>query len=78
MIEYKGFKKGEQIYYAGSLYNIAEFKEFPHGIMIGIKDEFKTNHIDYINPDSVSKVNPCYACQGGGCPVCSGQGIIIN
>ena len=46
--------------------------------MIGIYDEPKSKHIDYLQPDSVNEVMPCYACQGRGCPVCSGYGRLIQ
>lgn len=71
-------KQGNEIYYAGGFYEIAEIKEFPHGKMIGIFDEPPTKHIDYLNPEIVSEVYPCYACQGGGCPVCGGYGKIVG
>lgn len=71
-------KKGDEIFYAGSFYKVADLKEYPHGLMIGIYDEPGTRHIDYLRPDSVRYVSPCYACQGGGCPVCGGYGKIVN
>jgi hypothetical protein len=71
-------KQGVKIFYAGAFYEFAEIKEFPHGIMIGVYDEGKSKHVDYLNPESVSEVIPCYACQGGGCPVCSGLGVLIQ
>ena len=71
-------KQGDEIYYAGRFYEIAEIKEFPHGKMIGIFDEPPSKHIDYLNPEVVSEVYPCYACQGGGCPVCGGYGKIVG
>ena len=74
----KNLKQGNEVFYAGAFYKVAEIKEFPHGIMIGIYDEPKSKHIDYLQPNSVNEVYPCYACQGGGCPVCSGYGRIIQ
>lgn len=71
-------KEGNEIYYAGNFYEIAEIKDFPHGTMVGIYDEPPTKHIDYLNPSGVKEVVPCYACQGGGCPVCSGYGKLIQ
>lgn len=69
---------GEYTYYAGSFYKVAEIKEFPHGIMIGIYDQNDNEHIDYVKAESVKKAIPCYACHGGGCPVCSGIGKLIQ
>lgn len=74
----KELRVADMVYYAGSIYKSAGLKDFPHGKMIGIYDEPPSDHIDYLSPDSVSLVYPCYACQGGGCPVCSGQGEIIS
>lgn len=71
-------KEGDEVFFAGNFFEVAEIKDFPHGKMIGIFDEPPKKHIDYLNPNSVSKVNPCYACQGGGCPVCSGFGKIVE
>ncbi len=71
-------KEGDEVYFAGGFYKVAEIKEFPHGIMIGIYDEYGTNHIDYLHPKDVRETYHCYACQGGGCPVCGGFGIIVN
>lgn len=67
---------GDEIFFAGTFYKVAEIKEFPHGKMIGIYDEPPSNHIDYLNPSSVTQVFPCNGCQGGGCPTCSGYGRI--
>ena len=69
-------KKGDWIFFAGSFFEVAEIKSFPHGEMIGIFDY--PNHIDYLNPNNVKLAYPCYACQGEGCPVCSGFGKIIS
>lgn len=65
---------GDEIYFAGSFYQVADIKDFPHGRMIGIYDEPPTKHIDYINQDSVKISYPCNCCQGAGCPVCGGLG----
>lgn len=73
----KNLKRVNEIYYAGAFYGCRN-KEFPHGIMIGIYDEPNTKHIDYLQPNSVNEVYPCYACQGGGCPVCSWYGRIVQ
>lgn len=77
-MELLDIKKGQEIYYAGGFYEVADLKDFPHGKMIGIYDQPPTKHIDYLKPESVSNVFPCYACQGGGCPVCSGSGKIVE
>jgi hypothetical protein len=75
----KGLKRGDEIFFAGSFYPVAEVKEFPHGIMVGVYDEqTHTNHIDWLNPSSLREVLPCYNCQGGGCPVCGGFGRIVQ
>lgn len=74
----KNLKPNQEVYYAGQFYEVAEIKEFPHGLMIGIYDEPPTKHIDYINPDNASEVVSCHACQGGGCPVCVGNGVIVH
>ena len=71
-------KQGDEVYYAGGFYTVAEIKDFPHGKMIGIYDEPTIKHIDYLNPNSVNEVYPCNNCQGGGCPVCGGYGKIIQ
>ena len=71
-------KQGDEIYFAGSFYKVAELKDFPHGIMVGIYDEPPTKHIDYLQPCNIMEALPCYSCQGGGCPVCNGYGIIIQ
>lgn len=71
--------KGDEVFFAGSYYEFAESKEFPHGIMVGIYDEKpKNNHIDYLKPDSLLKVYPCNRCQGGGCLDCGGFGKYPN
>ena len=74
----ENLKAGEEIFYAGSFYEVAEIAKFPHGKMIGIFDETKLNHIDYLNPSIVKEVYPCQACQGGGCPTCSGYGRFVG
>lgn len=70
-------KKGDEVYYAGAFYEVAEIKQFPHGKMIGIYDEKPSKHIDYLNYNNVKKAHNCYNCQGGGCTVCSGFGKLI-
>lgn len=74
----KDLKPNDLVYYAGSFYKFAEIKQFPHGQMIGIIDEPKTGHIDYLKPSSVFATYPCNCCIGNGCPVCSGWGILIS
>lgn len=50
---------GDYVLYAGTIYKVAEIKDFPHGKMIGIYDEPPSNHIDYVKPESVIKaLNP--------------------
>ena len=71
------FKPGEQVFYAGSFYQIAEIKDFPHGKMVGIYDEPPSKHIDYINPSSLAMAYSCPNCQNG-CPACGGYGMIIQ
>ena len=71
-------KHGDEVFYAGAFYDVAEIKDFPHGVMIGIYDESKSKHMDYLSPNSVDEVLPCNACQGGGCPVCGGSGRIVQ
>lgn len=77
-MESKEFKEGDDVFYAGAFYKIAEIKEFPHGVMIGIYDEPPSKRVDYLNPKSVNKTYPCHNCQGGGCGVCLGYGILIE
>ena len=77
-MDIKKAQKGNEIYHAGAIYEIAEVKDFPHGKMIGVFDQPSSKHIDYLNPQSVDEVYPCYACQGGGCPVCGGCGKLIG
>lgn len=72
--EAQNLKTGEEVFYGKSYYEVAEIKEFPHGIMIGIYDEPPTKHIDYLNPKNVMKVYPCNRCQGEGCLDCAGFG----
>jgi len=71
-------KKGNRIYYAGSVYDFATLKMFPHGVMVGIYDEPPTKHVDYLQPQNVNIVYNCPACIGNGCPVCNGSGEIIG
>ncbi|GHE65005.1 hypothetical protein [Roseivirga thermotolerans] len=68
---------GEEVFYAGSFFEVAEIKDFPHGKMIGIYDEPGTGHIDYLNPGSVSEVVPCHNCQNG-CTTCNGFGKLVH
>ena len=68
---------GNEVCFEGNFYIVAEVKVFPHGKMVGIYNEPQNKHIRYIDPKDIFIVIPCYACQGGGCPVCSGQGKII-
>lgn len=68
----------DYVFFAGSVYKVAEIKEFPHGYMIGIYDEPPTKHIDYINPTDANEVYNCNSCQGGGCPTCQGYGFLIG
>lgn len=71
----KDLKPKDEVFFAGSYYEFAELKEFPHGIMVGVYDEKpKNNHIDYLKPDSLLKVYPCNRCQCGGCLDCGGFG----
>ena len=75
--EAQKLRKGNRIYYAANIYDVALIKPFPHGVMIGIYDEPPTKHVDYLQPENIRAVYPCHACQGGGCPVCSGSGEIV-
>jgi hypothetical protein len=45
---------GAMVNYAGSLYEVAHQKEFPHGTMVGIYDEPPGDHVDYINPRNLT------------------------
>lgn len=56
--EIKGrtIKAGDFVRYAGSKYEVAEVKQFPHGPMIGIYDEPPSKHIDYLQPGSVARI----------------------
>ena len=74
----KKLQKGEEVYYAEFYYEVAEVKQFPHGLMIGIYDEPPTKHIDYLNPKDVQEVFPCSYCQGGGCLHCGFWGKIYG
>ena len=49
----KRLKQGDQIIYANGIYKVAELKEFPHGLMIGIYDEPPSKHIDYLQLENV-------------------------
>lgn len=51
-----GFRPGDQVVYAGSTWEVAEIKKFPHGWMVGIYDEPPGKHVDYIKPESVTKI----------------------
>lgn len=77
--ELSKIKVGEHVGFANSIYEIAEFKEFPHGVMIGIYDEGNKEHIDYLNPSSLKYIDyfPCPHCQNG-CPACGGSGQWFN
>ena len=72
--EAKQLRRKDEVFFAGSYYEFAELKEYPHGLMVGIYDEKpKNNHIDYISPERLLKVYPCSRCQGGGCLDCGCQ-----
>ena len=73
----ENIKAGDRIFYAGAFYEVAEIKEFPHGKMVGIFDDPKSNHIDFIKPESIREVVNCYSCPGCGCTVCSGMGVLV-
>lgn len=45
---------GTKVMYAGSEWEVAHQKRFPHGMMIGIYDEPPSKHVDYLNPESVT------------------------
>ena len=76
--EVLSLNKGDEVFFAGSFYEFAELKEYPHGLMVGIYDEKqKTNHIDFLNPESLLKAYPCNRCQGGGCIDCNGFGKYV-
>ncbi len=49
-------KQGDIVVYAGSEYEVAEVKQFPHGMMVGIYDEPPSFHVDYVREDSVEKI----------------------
>lgn len=76
--EAKKLRKGSRVFYAGSIYEFATIKKFPHGVMIGIYDEPPLKHVDYLQPSNANVVYPCCACIGNGCPVCNGSGEIIG
>lgn len=44
---------GAMVIYAGSKYEVAEVRKFPHGLMVGIYDEPPSKHIDWLNWGSV-------------------------
>lgn len=71
-------KHGDHVFYANAFYEVAEIKEFPHGIMVGVYDEPKSDHIDYLQPNSVDESIPCYVCHGSRCLVCSGRGRLTQ
>ena len=74
-----GKNKGDYIFYAGAFYEIADPEpSFPFHNMIGIYDEPPSKHIDYIQTSNVEDAVPCNSCQGGGCPTCSGFGMLTN
>jgi hypothetical protein len=53
------FKVGERVKTSPDseyFYEVAELRQFPHGLMIGIYDEPPSRHIDYWKPESLSKV----------------------
>ena len=70
--------KIKEVFFAGSFYEVAGTKNFPHGKMIGIYDEPPSKHIDYLHLDSVREVYDCNNCQGCGCTTCSGSGKIVG
>jgi len=45
---------GATVEYAGSRYEVAHQRQFPHGVMIGIYDEPPSKHVDYINPRNLT------------------------
>jgi len=71
-------KRIKAVFYSEQYYEVAEFKQYPHGIMVGIYDEPPTKHIDYLNISSVNEIYSCYNCQGGGCPTCQGYGWLVG
>lgn len=77
--EARALNSGDEIFFGGAFYKVQELRQYPHGLMIGILDEYPiNNHLDYLNPGSVSVVHPCNACQGGGCVTCNGYGRIVQ
>ena len=45
--EAQQLKPREEVFFAGSYYEFAKLKEYPHGLMVGIFDEKpKNNHVD--------------------------------
>lgn len=50
----KNAKPGMMVQYAGSMWECAGVKQFPHGPMIGIYDEPPSKHVDYLNPQSIT------------------------
>jgi hypothetical protein len=72
-------KEGEFIFYAGAFYEVAKvFNELPLKNFIGIYDEPPTKHIDLLNINNIKRAVHCNNCQGGGCPTCSGFGMMVN
>lgn len=47
-------RRGAIVRYAGSKYEVAHQKQFPHGIMVGIYDEPPSRHVDYISPKNLT------------------------
>lgn len=37
-------------------YEVAEIRNFPHGLMVGIYDEPPSKHVDFWNPNSLHRV----------------------
>lgn len=53
----KQIEAGDIVLYAGQKFEVAEIKEFGHGLpMVGIYDEPPSKHIDYLHPKSVKLV----------------------
>lgn len=49
-------EKGDEVFFAGSFYEVAEIQASNLGAMIGIYDEPPSKHIDYINPENIEGV----------------------
>jgi hypothetical protein len=47
------FKVGQKVIFGRHPYEIAVFKHFPHGWMVGIYDEPPGRHIDFLNPEGL-------------------------